>query len=427
MSHIRKTPAGAFQASWRDPAGKKRAKNFATKREANAFLADIETTMNRGTYVAPNAGKLRFRTYVERWTASRNLTATSSERTTSNLRNHLLPKWGDWPIGSIDHLTVQEWVTELGKTLAPATVAKCFGTLRSILRSAIRAKLIATDPTEGVTAPSTYQPRPLTATISRESFLETLLPTVPLDHRAIVATAAGAGLRWGEAAGLPWGAVDLARGRLSVGQVAIESAAEVTVRPYPKSRAGMRTIPLPDFLLRELGAHRELTVGDVEPDPARLVFATRNGTPQRRSNFRRQVWRPSLVRAGLLGSLTEETAADTWRASWPDSSGATRHRKFATEREALAHIVEHAAGGLRFHDLRHSYATWLVSDGVPVNIVQRVMGHEQASTTLNRYTHTPDGYDQRVLAAFGTPADISPTLEDHPGEAEEEDEGQSSP
>lgn len=63
MSHIRKTTAGTFQASWRDPAGTKRAKNFATKREANSFLADIEATMNRGTYVAPNAGKLRFGVY----------------------------------------------------------------------------------------------------------------------------------------------------------------------------------------------------------------------------------------------------------------------------------------------------------------------------------------------------------------------------
>ncbi|MEV4413829.1 tyrosine-type recombinase/integrase [Catellatospora sp. NPDC049609] len=41
-------------------------------------------------------------------------------------------------------------------------------------------------------------------------------------------------------------------------------------------------------------------------------------------------------------------------------------------------VARHAAGGLRFHDLRHSYATWLISSGVPVNDVQRVMGHEQA-------------------------------------------------
>jgi integrase len=38
---------------------------------------------------------------------------------------------------------------------------------------------------------------------------------------------------------------------------------------------------------------------------------------------------------------------------------------------------------LRFHDLRHSYATWLVDDGVPVNMVQKVMGHERSSTTLD--------------------------------------------
>ena len=122
-----------------------------------------------------------------------------------------------------------------------------------------------------------------------------------------------------------------------------------------------------------------------------LVFPTRNGTPQRRSNFRRQVWRPALAQAGLLGKVA--TVSDAWCATWVDHSGATRCRTFSTERGAIGHVVTHAAGGLRYHDLRHSYATWLVSDGVPVNVVQRVMGHEQASTTLNRYTHAPDDYE----------------------------------
>ncbi|WP_263972100.1 tyrosine-type recombinase/integrase [Micromonospora noduli] len=59
---------------------------------------------------------------------------------------------------------------------------------------------------------------------------------------------------------------------------------------------------------------------------------------------------------------------------------------------------------MRFHDLRHAYATWLVTDGVPINLVQRVMALEQASTMLNRYTHTPDDYAARVLEAFDGPA-----------------------
>src|SRR5262249_48219978 len=56
-------------------------------------------------------------------------------------------------------------------------------------------------------------------------------------------------------------------------------------------------------------------------------------------------------------------------------------------RDVVAHVARRAgSGGLRFHDLRHSYATWLISQGVPVNDVQKVMGHERASTPLDRYT-----------------------------------------
>jgi integrase len=77
--------------------------------------------------------------------------------------------------------------------------------------------------------------------------------------------------------------------------------------------------------------------------------------------------------------------------------------------------------GLRFHDLRHSYATHLVSSGVPVNDVQQVMGHEQASTTLNRYTHGPRDRDSRVRAAldaFSLPliSDEEPGDDDGPSE-----------
>ena len=63
-------------------------------------------------------------------------------------------------------------------------------------------------------------------------------------------------------------------------------------------------------------------------------------------------------------------------------------------------MVRRHHGGLRFHDVRHSYATWLVSAGVPVNDVARIMGHENTSTTLDRYTHSTDDRYARVLAAF---------------------------
>jgi len=54
--------------------------------------------------------------------------------------------------------------------------------------------------------------------------------------------------------------------------------------------------------------------------------------------------------------------------------------------------------------LRHSYATWLVDDGVPPNMVQRVMGHERSSTTLDLYTRRTDNSD-RILEALTDPDD----------------------
>ncbi|MHA6793475.1 tyrosine-type recombinase/integrase [Pseudonocardia bannensis] len=65
----------------------------------------------------------------------------------------------------------------------------------------------------------------------------------------------------------------------------------------------------------------------------------------------------------------------------------------------MHHVARNQAGGLRFHDLRHSYATWLVDDGVPPNMVQRVMGHERSSTTLDLYTRRTED-SSRILRAL---------------------------
>ncbi|HEX6500561.1 MAG TPA: tyrosine-type recombinase/integrase [Micromonosporaceae bacterium] len=106
----------------------------------------------------------------------------------------------------------------------------------------------------------------------------------------------------------------------------------------------------------------------------------------RRTVFRAWIWRPALVRAGLLGKVVQ-VERRLWRATWRDRDGLEVTEDFPNRRAARARVARMAQGGLRFHDLRHSYATWLVSDGVPLNEVARVMGHEQISTTLDRYTH----------------------------------------
>ena len=351
MASIHPQPSGSWRVTWRDPTGRQRARHFNTKREARAFKAQVELDMARGSYVDSHAAdRVLFRDHAVRWLAGRTVERASAARDESLLRVHLLPRWGDWPLPKIDHLGVQQWVAELGRRLAPATVRECYRVLSLVLRSAVRARLLASNPCEGVRLPpKRRQDEPVTLT--RDEVTGKLLPEIPDRYRALVATAAYTGLRWGECVGLHWAAVDLDARRLRVVRVLVEVGGRITPKPYPKSRAGRRTVPLPVPLVELLAEHREAF-----PSPE-LVFCNSVGGPVGRTSFRTRVWKPAIRRAGL------------------------------PER-------------LRFHDLRHSYATWLVSDGVPPNIVQRIMGHEDVTTTLSIYTDVPADYVDRVDGVF---------------------------
>lgn len=407
VGHIVKTSAGTYRANWRDPAGRQKAKTFKTKKAASAFLAEAEVSVTRGAYVDPQASRTRFGDFAERWLASRSVEATTMAGWSSRLRSRILPQWAGWQIGRIDHLAVQEWVSRLALELSPATVASCYTLFSSIMTAAVRSRLIAVNPCEGVRLPARRKRADAPGSVSLGQITGQLLPAVPRWHRPLVAAAAGAGLRWGECLGLRWSDVDLSAGTLRVVRVVIETSGYIADKPYPKSARSRRAVPLAPFLRDELLRHRER----VEIAPESRVFGNREGGPMLRSNFRRQVWRPSLVRAGLLGKVAQD-GPGRFRATWSDREGLEQVAEFATEREAVAHVAAHAAGGLRFHDLRHCYATWLVSAGVPVNVVQAVMGHEQASTTLNRYTHTPADFHRVVRDAFGPDADDSLTADD---------------
>jgi integrase len=98
-----------------------------------------------------------------------------------------------------------------------------------------------------------------------------------------------------------------------------------------------------------------------------------------------------------------------YRATWHDEVGTEQSLVFPTEAGAVNEVARNAAGGLRFHDLRHSYATWLVYDGVPINDAQRLLGHERPSTTLDLYTHYQRELDPRVGDLF---AEFSPSFND---------------
>ncbi|MGH3503668.1 MAG: tyrosine-type recombinase/integrase [Nocardioidaceae bacterium] len=404
MGHIVRTRAGTWRANWRDPTGRQRAKTFSTKRDASRFLAEIETTKVRGQYVDPSGGRVTFGEFARRWERARVVEATTSASTRSKLQSRLLPYWGRWLLAKIDHLAVQEWVNKMASELAPSSVASYHATFSTILSAATRARIIATNPCDGVRLPAQRRSDGASRSVDRAVVVDKLLPAVPKFYRALPATAACAGLRWGECLGLRWSDVDLTEHVLTVRRTLVEVRGAVTVKPYPKSQASQRTVPIAPFLLDALRAHRELTGAD-EDEP---VFTGPDGGVLLRGNFRRRVWRPALVRSGLLGRVVALNNG-SFLAFWHRQDGTKGSTELPSERAATEHVVRHAHGGLRFHDLSHCYATWLVSSGLPVNVVQKVMGHEQPSTTLNLYTHAPTDYYGAIRAALGADADFSLT------------------
>lgn len=230
--------------------------------------------------------------------------------------------------------------------------------------------------------------------ISREDLCIRLLPAVPDRYRALVATAGGTGLSWGECAGLCTDVVDLADGVLRVMRTVIEVARRISFKPYPKSGAGRREIPLPGWLLPILRTHTTCYPAGRNG----LIFTNTAEGPVSRTAFRARIWRPSLVRAGMLGEVT--SAGDQFEANWIDRQGLPQVDRFSQHDQAVVHLARHATGALTFHGLRHSYATWLVDDGVPINMVQKVLGHERSSTTLDLYTRKTSNHD-RIRQALG--------------------------
>jgi integrase len=397
MGFVDKTPEGRYRAYYRDPAGKQRSKTFRIKKDATAFLAEIETSKSRGAFVSPHAGRTLFAEHAAAWMATWNTEITTAARDRSIMTTHVLPRWGDVQLERIDDLGLQAWVTELGRRRSRATVVEALRLTSAVLRSAVRNRLIPFNPADEVRAPRARTRDTDERIITRSDLRVRLLPVVPPRYRAIVACAAGAGLRWGEAAGLRADALDLDAARLAVIRTVVEVAGHTSFKPYPKSRAGRRTIPLPAWLVPIIREHLDSwPMPDTAP-----IFANEVGAPLRRTLFRTRIWRPALVRAGLLGAVVQLDARQ-FEAQWTDEDGQKSTERFRSETAAVNHVARHQAGGLRFHDLRHSYATWLVDDGVPPNMVQRVMGHERATTTLDLYTRRTDNSD-RILRALDDP------------------------
>jgi len=171
------------------------------------------------------------------------------------------------------------------------------------------------------------------------------------------------GLRWGELAELKVNRVDFLRRRAEITEILTEVDGALSFGP-PKTKSSRATLSLPLPVVELLAAQ---VAAYPDPDAERgLVCTTHDGTPLRRSNFARRVWRPACIAAGVGKLVDDETINKT-------------HYQRPT-----------------FYDLRHATASWLVHAGANPLDVAAKLRHARISTTLGAYGHLYPGVDERL-------------------------------
>lgn len=335
---------------------------FPTKTSAKARMTALRADQLRGDFIDPRAGRMTLSAWIDAWwpTYEINLKPTARLSESSRVRIHIRPLLGHLALDEIDGLVIQRWLAQLvsgvpepgrpGKwrrrPIAPKTARNVHGILHRILAAAVAQRLIRSNPCVGTRLPKVPHKEMRFLT---EQEIARLIAAIPAHWRPLVLLLVTTGLRWGEATGLAVKHVDVLGGKVTVLRSMHELATTgEIVFTEPKTEHGRRTVAFP----KSVGLALAGQVAGKGRDE--LVFTAPKGGPVRTRNFRRG-WVVWTAKAGL--------------------------------------------SGLRIHDLRHTLAATLISAGVPLTAVQRMLGHSSIAVTSDLYGHLLPAVDAGILSA----------------------------
>ena len=278
------------------------------------------------------------------------------------IHNHIRPNIGDIPLEKLTSLDLQKFYKKLltqgrvnrveargqPKGLSAKTVRNIHQILSSALKLAQEQRLIRTNPAEGCALPRVeHQEMKTLTTVQLASFFREARESGVFElYYLELAT----GLRRGELLGLKWEDVDLQRGDLRVRRQVSRINGEVVEAPL-KTKNAYRTLPLAEDTVSVLREQRR-KVGN-----SPWVFPSPNGGPIS-----------------------------------PDSVLHMLHR--VLKRAGLPKV--------RFHDLRHTFATLALQNGVDVKTVSGMLGHFSAGFTLDTYAHITSAAQRQAAQTMGS-------------------------
>lgn len=349
---VRQYRSGRWTASYLAPGGERirAGETFATKKEAEIWLSQVEADLSRGDWRAPDAGAVNFRVYAEKWVEERELAVRTEDLYRHLLRLHIFPTFGGLDLDEITSPRVREWRAErLRTTGAKTTVAKAYRLLKSILETAVDDELIQRNPCriKGAGKESAAERR--IATVAQ---VDALADAIGIRWRLMVYLGAYGPMRPEELAGLRRRDVDVDNLVIRV-RVAEPERTNGKRAPGPtKSDASARVVVLPAFLRKEVQRHLDWFA---EKGPDGLVFVGEKGAAFRRTTFGRK-WRRARAVVGL-----------------PD--------------------------GFRFYDLRHTGHTLLTRSGATLRDTMVRAGQSSEKAALI-YQHSDEERQREVAAGL---------------------------
>jgi integrase len=383
MMNINKRAYADGRIRWRarypDPirGGKKQVeRQFGTKREAERWLTAQKGSVQRGEHIDPKDNLRLFEQVVDAWEATWvDLEPKTQAGYRAILKKHVLSRWSGVRIGALSPESIQDWINELSSGRHPNTVRRIYSVLRGVLKVAVDRRYLLANPCDAVKLPRSPAVATSQRVILSADEVKTLAGAITPRYRLLVYAAAYTGLRAGELGGLRRRDLDLLHGFLSVERALKDVSGHLVLGPTKTAK--VRRVRMPTFLMEMFSDHLET----MEGGPEAKVFTGPDGGFLRHHNMYLRHFKPAV-------------------------------------RKALP-VEKH---GLRFHDLRHTCASLLITAGAHPKAIQVHLGHRDIQTTFNVYGHllpsAQEALAEALDATYGSARDqphARPTLKCSPG------------
>jgi integrase len=356
---------------------RKLQRGFRSEAEAVQWKAANSSKGHRGRYVPP--AKETVASYLATYLATADHKVQTRFSNETKIRIHVNPIIGHIPLSNLRatdldrlyaHLKAHPSPGGKGKPLSASSIRKIHNILSGAFRHAVRKGLLEDNPCRRADPPSAREAKPREFTVWSADEVRRFLEATsvePLDQRFfrlyhfLITT----GVRRGEALGLRWQDVNLDAGWASIRQT-IGSKGGQIIRENSTKTDKPRVIQLDEGTVAVLRAHKaeqaaqRLALGDLWQDEG-LVFA-RDGV------------RLQAGTAAPGGPIGPERVSQAFAAS----------------------VKRHGLPKIRLHDMRHTWATLAIANGVPPKVVQERLGHTAINTTLTFYAHVTPGMDREA-------------------------------